>query len=157
MIAFRMTQRRMFVPGVGVVPYIRYLHLNRRGERFFFKVKGPSYTTTFTVYEDDYRTAFINALEEIENIYGLIRTGTALRKHERKDKKNPTGYVGIYNFPGLAIPYQVTCPYETNEYVGSLMKAIMIREQARDEYERKNILSVPEILSMAAKEAFAHA
>jgi len=151
MSAFRLSDRRLFIPGVGVIPYIRYLRLTKAGHRQYLLVKGKHVTHSFGIYGDNGREPLLLALEALEKEYGVIRTGSVLRKRERKDKKNPTGMVGVFRKEGyLSQPYQVTCPYETNEAVGSLSKAYMVREAAVAEYERKNILTRGQVLAKAS-------
>lgn len=150
MSAFRKKDQSLYVPGVGHLPYIRHLQLRKMNGRFYFKVKGRLSTSHFGVYGENYREPLKLALEEIVKCYGAVYTCRALKTKERHDKKNPTGYVGVYSVEGnYHMPYRVTCPYETNEGVHSLRVAGLIREQASEEYLRKNTFTVREVLAQA--------
>lgn len=147
---FRLAGRRLYVPGVGTLPYIRGLQLLKKGDRYTFKAKlGDSYCT-WIVYGEDYRTPLLEALAMLERNLGALQTCKNLHAVERSDKQNPTGYVGVFKTKSSYMPYQVTCPEETNELTGSLMRAVNIREQAKEEYLRKHQVSLRQVLSQAS-------
>lgn len=147
--AFRLSDRRLFIPGVGIIPYIRFLRLNNKSGRQYLVVRGKQVTHYFGIYNDNGLEPLKLALETLEKEHGVIRTGNALRKRERRDKQNPTGMVGVYKKSGY-YPYHVTCPYETKEDVRSLATAYLVRQQAEQEYERKNVLTPGQVLRQAS-------
>lgn len=149
MSAFRLSDRRLYIPGVGVIPYIRYLRLTKNGGRQYLLVKGRHVHHYFGIYGGNGKEPLMLALDALEREYGSIRTGAVLRTKERSTKLNPTGYVGVYKSSNnnLSDPYKVTCPYETNESVSSLTRAALIREQACEEYERKNTLTLGQVFA----------
>lgn len=150
MSAFRLKDQSLFVPGVGKLPYIRHLQLRKMNGRTYFKVKGRLTESFFGVYGQNYKEPLLLALEEIEKSYGALYTCRSLKTRESSTKKNPTGYVGVYSVEGsYGNPYRVTCPYETNEPVSSLRVAGLIREQASEEYLRKNTFTVRQVLAQA--------
>ena len=150
MSAYRLKDQRLFVPGVGTIPYIRHLQLLKMAGRHYFKVRGKLTTSHFGVYGQNYKEPLLLALEEIVKSYGALFTCRSLKTRESSNKKNPTGYVGVYSLEGNSTPYRVTCPYETNEPAYSLRTAGLIREQASEEYLRKNTFTVRQVLAQAA-------
>lgn len=150
MSAYRLKDRSMFIPGVGKVPYIRYLQLSTASGRFYFKVKGRQVTHYVGVYGGDYRTSFIEALQLVVDEHGALYTCYKLRTKENANKKNPTGYAGVYSLGSSYTPYRVTCPTETNEPAYSLRTAVLVREQASEEHMRKNTFTVKQVLAQAS-------
>lgn len=150
MSAYRLKDQGMFIPGLGKVPYIRHLQLLSNGPRFYFKVKGRNVVHMFGVYGEDYRSAFIAALEAVVDEHGAIYTCRKLRTKENVNKKNPTGYAGVYSLGSSYTPYRVTCPAETNEPAHSLRTAVLIREQASEERMRRNTFTVKQVLAQAS-------
>lgn len=147
MYPYRLSGKRLFVPGFGILPYVRGLSTKKRDGVFSYIVKFGGETWSYGCYSGDFKQPLLQALMKLEAVGGPLMTCRALRTVESKSKKSPTGYVGIYKLgKGNNWPYKVTCPYETNEPVSSLNRAILIRDAAREEYIRKNTFSLEQLL-----------
>lgn len=151
MYPIRLSARRLFVPGYGILPYIRGLQVVLRKNGFSFRTNVNGAYKLHTVIGDDFSGALLNALEELErNSDGVLRTCRNFVEKERVDKKTPTGHVGVYWIDrNNNNPYRVTCPSETNEATDSLRVAALIREQASEEFLRKNTFTLDQVLSGA--------
>lgn len=143
---FRLSGNRLFVPEFGILPYIRGLRVKVRKDGVCFQAALNNEVWNYWTYSGKYEQALMSALKKLEELGGNLRTCRALSSSERSNKKNPTGYVGVYKNANYYHPYKVTCPYETNEGAGSLLTAVLVREQAAREYVRKNTFSLTQLL-----------
>ena len=146
MYPYRLSGKRLFIPGFGILPYVRGLRMAKRKGVYSFLVVHGGETWAYGCYSGNYAETVMSALRKLEELAGALYTGMILRTNERSTKKNPTGYAGIYKLENSTWAYRVTCPYETNEPVSSLTKAIMVREAARAEYERRNTHTLDQLL-----------
>lgn len=147
MYPFRLSGNRLFVPNFGILPYIRGLRFKVSGGGVCFQAAHKKEVWSYWSYSGDHEQALMSALRKLEEMGGALHTCKSLRKTESKGKKNPTGYVGVYKVASAFNPYRVTCPYETDEVTDGLLVAAIVREQAVEEYVRKNTFSLSQLLS----------
>lgn len=139
---------RLFVPQVGIVPYIRGLQLLKFRGTVVFKVKESNGCVTIIRPAGGcYVEALREALMLLEASWSAIQLVRSLSDKERSNKKNPTGYAGVYhNRSNITRPYKATCPTETNEDTSSLRTAVEIRRAAVEERMRRNRVSAEAIM-----------
>ena len=96
MYPYRLSGKRLFIPGFGILPYVRGLRMAKRKGVYSFLVVHGGETWAYGCYSGNYAETVMSALRKLEELAGALYTGMILRTNERSTKKNPTGYAGIY-------------------------------------------------------------
>lgn len=148
----RLAGRKLYVPGYGVLPYVRGLQLVERRNLFYFRVRLKNGDMPhFRVRNGDYLSALEGALERLEKDYGTIQTVRNFNTVESARKKTPTGYVGVFVYASVYKPWKTTCPVDMHTTTFSLFEAVELRRQAEAEYLRKNSTTASKLLSRSVK------